>query len=528
MSDYADIFREAGLDLDPENLDFLENGEVEEGAESVLDIDQKLIQAELACRSLADFVQIFWRYIEPGRPLVWGWYLDAICDHLEAVTRGDIQNLLINIPPRFLKSTIVSVMWPAWEWLHKPYLRYITTSYDLTLAVRDAVSSRQIMHSPLYQVCKALRDKTWTFQSDQNVKSYYKNSLSGHRYCGSPSAGVTGHGGDRVMTDDPHDVRRAESDAKREEVCKQFWDSTMGTRVNDPKTSAKIIVMQRLHQMDLSGYVLEKTNDRYDVLVVPLMYEPDHPVKVVSSIGWSDPRTEEGELLLPERFGPEEVAKAKERGEYHFIGQYQQRPVPAEGVLFKTKHLKRYTELPIDPFDRIILSFDFTFKGKNDAEEVDKLKEPDYVVGTAWGVAWPDAYLLDQVRGQWDVRRSVDEVVRLVNKWRPSKTLIEDKANGPSVMNLIEDEVPSADFFTPQGSKIQRALSVVGFAETGHVYIPADSVFDWVYDYVAELTQFPFAKYDDRVDSTTQALVHIFLGEDQKAASFLAKFARRE
>src|SRR5271168_477551 len=257
------------------------------------------VERECAARSLREFVRQAWHVVEPATPFVPGWHIDAITDHLEAVTRGDIRNLLIYVPPRHMKSLLVSVLWPAWEWIAHPERRWLYSSYAATLSIRDSVKCRTLIESPWYQ--RFWGDR-YTLASDQNTKTRFDNNRSGYRIATSVGGTATGEGGDRIVCDDPHNVQDAESDSVRKATL-DWFDVVMSTRVNDPRTAAMVVVMQRCHQRDLSGHLLEQGG--YEHLCLPAEYEG--PGRV-TSIGFSDPRKEVGELLWPEQFGPEEIA----------------------------------------------------------------------------------------------------------------------------------------------------------------------------------------------------------------------------
>ncbi len=482
-------------------------------ADEQLDFSVDMIDLELARRHLADFVQQMWPVVEPGKALIWGWPLDAMCEHLEAVTRGDIRNLIINVPPRFLKSTIVSVMWPAWEWLHDPQLRYLTSSYDKQLAVRDAVRTRRLINHPKYEILNMGEDgkQRFIFSGDQNVKSSYENNQTGTRICTSPTSSGTGHGGDRIMVDDPHNVRESEAEIQRNAVH-EWWDKTMSTRRNDPKTAARVIIMQRLHEDDLTGHCLEQGG--YDHLCLPLLYEADHPHKSSTSLQFVDPRHAEGQLLMPKRLGPEQAQDSKiELGTYGFVGQMQQRPAPSEGGIFQVAWFNEYEiEPPVDSFDRMWTTWDLSFKGREGRGgmrgEIEAVKNRSFVVGETWGSIGAASYILDEERGQWNILETIAAMVRARKKW-PSATahLVEDKANGPAIETLLKDKIPGLLLLNPRGSKIQRAHAVSPYCEAGNVHVPSPRYAPWIADWLHEICTFPFGRYNDRVDAMTQGLI---------------------
>ena len=295
------------------------------------------IDCEFATRSLRQFVRQAWAGVEPSTPFVPGWHIDAIVEHLEAVTRGQIRNLLINVPPRHMKSLLVSVFWPAWEWTRWPERRWLYSSYGAQLSIRDSVQCRRLIESPWYQ---ARWGDRFALTSDQNTKGRFDNDRSGYRLSTSVGGAVTGEGGDRIVCDDPNNVNEVESDSVRK-ATNDWFDVVMSTRVNDPKTAGKVVVMQRCHQQDLSGHLLEQGD--WEHLCLPAEYEGP---PCVTSIGWGDPRLEHGELLWPERFGAQEIESLKRSlGSYAAAGQLQQRPSPAGGGLLK-RHWFRFWQLP--------------------------------------------------------------------------------------------------------------------------------------------------------------------------------------
>src|SRR5262245_5883031 len=403
------------------------------------------IDAEMAGRGLLEFVRQAWPIVEPSTSFVPGWHIDAIIEHLEAVTRGQIRNLLINVPPRHMKSLLVSVFWPAWEWIRFPQRRWLYSSYAASLGIRDSVNCRRLIESPWYQ---RRWGRVFKLNSDQNTKGRFDNNRTGYRLTTSVGGAVTGEGGDMIVLADPHNVQEAESDPVRRGTL-EWYDVVMSTRVNDPRTASKVVVMQRCHQQDLSGHLLEQGG--WEHLCLPAEYEG---TPCVTSIGWSDPRIQHGELLWPERFGAAEIESLKRSlGSYGAAGQLQQRPSPAGGGIFK-RHWFRYwqprganlppvmvrmpdgavtsivaIELP-RRVDEQLQSWDCAFK---DAET------SDYVVGQAWGRTGSIYLLGDQIRGRMDFPATMNAVRELSKRFPGAVTkLIEDKANGSAVIQMLE------------------------------------------------------------------------------------------
>lgn len=474
---------------------------------------RQAVKVELAEKSLRHFSRQAWPEVEPGRELVPGFYFDAICDHLQAVAEGDITRLVITLPPGFLKSTLVSVMYPAWLWIVRPSLRFLTTSHDSDLAMRDAVRSRRLLTSDWYQERWGER---FAMTTDQNVKTRYENNKTGHRISLGTGSGVTGKRGDMILCDDPHDAEDAHSPVKLEEA-RRWWNETMPSRLNDPKTGAKIVIQQRLHVDDLAGEVIEQG---YEHLNLPMEYDPDHTR--VTGIGWTDPRTERGEILDPIRYGPKEVTEKKtELGSQAYAAQYQQKPVSTEGGMFK-RHWWRYwqprgSNLPAvkvkmpdgsirevwaqeQPawWEQSAQSWDMTFK---------ETKSGSYVVGLVGATYGVNGYLIDIVRDRMEFTAAVQAVRKMTHDhpYTDAK-YIEDKANGPAVIDTLRGEISGIIAIGVDGSKEARAASSTPRVEAGNWFLPHPDMqgAEWVPAFIDELAAFPAGSHDDQVDAFSQ------------------------
>jgi predicted phage terminase large subunit-like protein len=487
------------------------------------------VRAEKSRRSLASFVRYGWPILEPGTPLAWNWHIDAICLHLEAVTRGDIRRLLINIPPGHMKSLIVSVFWPAWEWLAEPEERSLMSSYSMDLASRDSVRCRDLITSDWYQ---EWFQPEWFLKGDQNVKSYFENSRKGFRFSLSVGGRATGFRGGKVVVDDPLNAKEQHSIPAREE-CTFWWDKVMSSRLNDQRKGKRVIIMQRLHSDDLSGHVIAKKLG-YDHLCLPSEYE-SRPEACecetcqkggVTGIGWRDPRTERGDLLFPEMFPPEVIAEAKrDLGSSDYAGQHQQRPSPTEGGILK-RHWFRFwipkdlegsvapvrTRMPdnswyehplvvirpLNEMDELAQSWDMAFK--------DTL-ESDFVAGQVWARKGADKFLMDQVHGRMDFTVTCTAVENLSAAWpKANAKLVEDKANGTAVIATLRSKVPGLIAIEPEGGKVARTHAAAPEIESGNVYLPHPAIAPWVEAFLTECTTFPNASHDDQVDAMTQML----------------------
>ena len=262
--------------------------------------------------------------------------------------------------------------------------------------------------------------------------------------------------------------------------------------------------MQRVHQRDLSGYLLAEEGD-WEHLCLPQEFEPDR--RVHTCIGWTDPRTRQGDLLWPERL-PQDVVEAERRalGSYGYAGQHQQRPSPEEGGILKKALWKRWTQATcpaLDDFDEIVQSWDCTFKDNKDS---------DFVVGAVWARLGSDCYLLDLVRGRMSFAACLAAFEAMSRKWPLARAkLVEDAANGPALESMLRRRIPGIVLLRPNGSKTERAWAIQPYQEAGNLWVPADDVADWAEAFVQEHTDFPNGAHDDQVDTTTQAVLRLML-----------------
>lgn len=484
--------------------------------------------------SLLDFIAAFWRVLEPSRPFVRGRVLEVICEHLEAITSGQIRKLLINVPPGCMKSLTTNVFWPAWEWGPKnmPWVRYIHASYSLDLMLRDNRRCRQLIADPRY---RTFWGKNFGIAPDQDAKGKFENDKRGWKIATSVGGHVVGERGDRFIIDDPHNIKTAESTAIRESAL-QWFTEVVPTRVNDPDQAAFVVIMQRVHERDVSGLIL--ANDLgYDYLCLPMEYEEDHPTPSRSSLGFRDWRTEPGELLWPERFTPKAVTDLKNQlrawgGSYAEVGQLQQRPAPRGGGMFKAEWWRffateatRYNTAarPIGcadvtavdapkTFDWTLLSIDAAFKNTGGSRVSIQV-----IAGRG-----PYRFVLDNFTAFLTFTETVHKILELRDKWRPTRILVEDKANGSAIIDMLRQKVSGVVAINPEGGKESRASAVQPMIESGHVLLPDGA--PWLIDYISEFATFPAGSHDDQVDALSQALIYMTANVDVARAIALAKW----
>lgn len=475
--------------------------------------DWAALEREISRRSIAEYLKLAWRVIEPGMAYVHGWHMDAMAEHLYAVYLGQINRLLINIPPGTSKSTAVSVVFPSWLWGPggRPSNRIIGASHEQGLAVRDNRKTRNLVSSEWFQELWPL-----ALLGDQNEKIYFENEETGFRQACAVTS-MTGRRGDVIVWDDPHSVEDAHSEAKLEATTRVFKE-TLPTRLNSPEHSCIIVVKQRLNVKDVSGVILAE-DIGYEHLCLPMEFDINR--KCRTSIGWQDPRTTEGELLFEGRFPRHVVDRDKKvMGAHAVAGQFQQSPTIAGGNLFKQEWWKYWTALPRIDWRAIY------------ADTASKDKEQnDYTVLQCWGkTVNGQACLIDQLRGKW---KAPELLVNTRAFWLkhlaqphlgPLRSLkIEDKSSGTSLIQTLQSVSVLNPIAIPviavqrSRDKVSRAHDVLPQIEAGNVFLPQQASF--LSDLIGEASAFPNGEHDDQLDPLIDAIVDM-LGTGPTAQFF--------
>ena len=440
-----------------------------------------------------DFVSFIERSFYELNPQTTLWlapYLEVLAAKLEACRLGLCRRLIVALPPRCLKSHCASIALPAWLLGHSPALHVITASYAQDLTEKFARDCRTLMQSAFYQALFPTR------LSDRFAVHDYATTAGGSRMATSVTGGITGRGGDVIIIDDPLKADEALSESRRSAV-NQWYDNTLLSRLNDKQKGVIIIVMQRLHQDDLVGHVLEHSD--WEVLSFPAIAEEDETHVIETPLGRRLFTRRVGDILQSERESQETLdAMRRSLGDYSFAAQYQQNPTPVGGAMIKGHWLKFYdaANVPKD-FIRIVLSWDTA----NKANEL-----TDYSVCTVWGQRGKDFYLLDVVRQRLDYPDLKRRVIDLARRYPGSKIVIEDKASGTQLIQELRHEIYGIHPYEPPTGtdKTMRLYSQTDLFENGFVHLPSQA--SWLADYIRELISFPGVKFDDQVDSTTQAL----------------------
>lgn len=459
---------------------------------------------------LIDFIRLLWPVIEPGRQFTDGWAVRAICEHLEAVSKGQIQSLLINVPPGTMKSLTVNVFWPAWEWgpRNQPHLKYLSAAYAETITIRDNGRTRDLLQSETYRQLWGDRVK---LDPERTAASDYANLGRGRRIATSVGGMGTGERADRLIIDDPHSVEQTESEAKREGALR-WYSETFSNRVNGPE-SATIIVMQRIHERDLSGHILS-SDLGFEHLMLPMEFEEDR--RCSTSIGFVDPRKEDGELLWPERFPREYVDKERKRlaswgGDYAIAGQHQQSPVPRKGAMFETANFQIIDAAPTR--GRFVRGWDlasstrkrspFTVgvtlclepSGRVCITHVDRFKEEPAGVENRL----KERHALDLGNIEWDFPQDPGQA---------------GKAQKLAIARLLPGRVVT---FSPEtGSKEDRARPFAAAVGNGNVALVRGA---WNQSYLEECRTFPAGAFKDQVDATSRAYAKLLTKRETGVAA---------
>lgn len=457
-----------------------------------------------AYESSYQFLQHSWSTFEPSEFLP-AKHLHAIGEHLDACLSGQIKKLIINLPPRFSKSSLVSKAFPAYCWVKEPGKRIINVSYSKKLAVGDSLVSRQIIESDWYQrglntVWKELNNwrSIWELSKDQNTKEDYRNTWDGRRFATSTgSSTLTGVGGDIIIIDDPLNPGMAHSKIERDN-CNEWSAQTLSSRLDNKKEGITILVMQRLHENELTGYFLEQ--GIWEHLFLPNEWEESR--RFWTSIGWTDWRTKENELLDPVRHDRGVTEQLKlQMGEYGYAGQYQQNPVPLGGGLIKQEWWKTWFVLP-NYFDSACIAMDLSIKDG---------KDNDNTALVAIGKRDNKFYIIDVAYGKMDIVKQVETIINFCEKhnWIRAK-LIEDAANGSPVSRMLDNRITGLIKVASKGvPKDVRIMAMIPEINAGNVLIPDPKIHSWIQPLLTEANMFPKGKHDDLLDALQYSLDYL-------------------
>lgn len=437
---------------------------------------------------LSSFIRRSFATVAPGSTYQHNWHTDAIAYQLERVARGENMRLIITMPPRSLKSIAASVAFPAWLLGRDPRMRILAVSYAEGLSEKFALDSLKVIEAPWYRACfPATR-----IAKGRGGRADFETTKGGGRFSTSIGGTVTGRGGDIIVLDDPHKPEEAMSEVKRQQVI-EWYRTTLLSRLNDPMSGPIVLILQRVHEADLAGVLLEQGGWEH----LDLQAIAEEPVEI--DLGRRGViQREEGHLLHPERLPRDLLERLRqELGSYVFAAQYQQRPAPLEGGLVKWNWFKTYDSLPVQhPNDRIVQSWDTASK----ADEAN-----DYSVGTTWLVRGADAWLVDLYRARLEYPDLRKRICSEADRHGATSVLIEDAGSGTQLIQDLKGGTRlNVIGIRPKDDKATRLMVVTPSIEAGRLALPAEA--PWLADFRRELMLFPNGKHDDQVDSLTQFL----------------------
>lgn len=447
---------------------------------------------EFRARFSAAYIAKVFATVEPGKVFAPNWHIDCIAEYLHAVKEGHIKRLLITIPPRELKSIAVNVAWPTWLMGANPGVQIMSGSYAERLSTKHSMARRFVMQSEWWRATFP----AYQFAPDEQNKAKFSSTARGHCVAVTVGGSVTGEGGDYIIIDDPVKREDAYSTVKRK-TANDWIDQTINTRLNDPMRGGIVMIMQRFHQDDPAGHVLELGG--WEHLDIPRLCEST----TTYSIGSYSHTYKRGETLNPVRVSLDAIpAMQKALGSVAWISQQQQRPADESTSIFPRKYWRYYDALPvpIEEMDETAQTWDMTFKAGEDTA---------YVVGQTWARHRANKYLVDQVRERMEFTAALKAVADAKRKWPTTGAIvIEDKANGPAIINALKDRIPGIVATSPgQNSKESRARAWAPEQEAGNIYLPNPAHHPWVNDFIDEHALCPANKYWDQVDAAGQLIL---------------------
>ena len=464
---------------------------------------REVVQHREAMRTkFSEFFVRGFQTIDPGAKYKHNWHIDCVCEHAQAVYEKQIPKLIVNIPPRFLKSSMISVAWPAWILGLEPSQRIIAASGVASLATRFSDDTRKILNSEWY---KALFPRT-NIRPGQNEKRKFETTMHGHRFSSSVgSKNITGEGGNYGAIDDPIDPESTFSITELE-ACIRWYDLTWSTRFNDPELALQILVMQRLHRGDLTQHLLDMGGWHH------LKLPQEAPTQVVVKFPISGREVVRGkkELIHADRFGDE--ARRASRitlGEYGYAAQQQQEPVAKGGNRIKMHWFKQHQVDPIDmQRDECILSFDTASKGA-------EINNPTVCMAF---VRKDTQWYLGEIKRKKLVYPDLKRLLLSMEaKWKPNAILIEDKSSGTQLLQEAADlKIHTTVAIEPHGDKPARMELELPAVENGIISLPDQAKVksaDWMHDFEGEIMEFPMCLTFDQIDALSQFLMHIRLNK---------------
>lgn len=452
-------------------------------------LELRHIVDRLCRKDFRAFAQRAFSELEPGH-LEPARHIDIICRLLEKVQRGEVRRALVCIPPRYLKTYLISIAYTAWILGGNPRARIICASYGAQLAEKFCADTLRLMRTPWYRRIFPATILDPKKQSNTEIGT----TAGGYRFATSVGATLTGRGADLIIIDDPLKANEGHSPTARQS-CIEWFNSTVHTRFDHPKKGKIIVIAQRLHAEDLPGHLIEIGG--WEQLILPAINCVTQTYDIVA--GGQRGLFLAGRILQPSRHNQEDLDQLKkEMGEHDFEAQFNQAPVPPGGATFKVSWVKRYEKMPaLSQTEAVIQSWDTAYEGDEDNS---------YSVCTTWAKCPDGLYLLDVWRDRPAFPELLKKVYDLRAKWNARLVVIERKASGISLIETIQTGGRKTwlVYLSPEKGKVERAQQQSVKFEQGRVWLPRSA--DWLATYEAELFTFPQSKFDDQVDSTVQLL----------------------
>jgi predicted phage terminase large subunit-like protein len=456
------------------------------------------VLADCLSKDFSAFLRKAWTVLQPDRTLVWSWHYEYLCEQLTLVKQRKLSRLIVNIPPRTLKSTLITIAFPVWVWLTEPGHNFMAASYSLDLSTEHSVMRRKLLQSQWFQ---RLWGNRFKISCDRNQVGQFMNDRGGQMIATSVGAAAFGRGCDTAILDDPISADQAQSTVGRT-AANNWFDTVLRSRLNNPATGAIVLVMQRLHELDPTGFLLEQEPGIWTHTRIPLEAEEDE--RWVFPISGRIVRRLRGDILQPERFPPAVVEDLRSR-RLIFAAQSQQRPAPLEGNLIKRSEVRYYgginpstgqmdERLP-EHFDLKLISVDCAFKD---------LATSDFVAICVIGIKGRKRFVLNVVNLHLDTAATEHEIRRQRDAHRPiSAVLVEDKANGPAVIQRLKATISGVIEINPRGGKTARMFAVAAEWQAGDWLVDRHAA--WTSGFIEQITTFPNARNDDMCDSMSQS-----------------------
>lgn len=492
-------------------------------------------RAYVQAHGLYGFLKLCFHVICPAEVYKDGPHIQQVCNHVEAALLGFVRRLIIEVPPGSLKSVIASVIANAYVWgpLGRPSKKFLYVAYEPDQATKDARRCQALIESEWFQ------DRWPTTLQGAKQITYYTNDKGGFRRSCSIEGGITGKHPDVTIVDDPTNAKHAIGSAALLKTALtravDLWNGVISMRASDPKTNVQIVIMQRLHEADLAGFLQsQKEGMPWTVLRLPMYFEASDPCFTYLDSGaplGGDWRGTEGEPLCPARWDEAWLQDKKHHLGNEWSAQYQQRPSNVHGQIFQRKWFKYWDADELkqrganvntgDGFDELICSWDFTFKGTAGS---------DFVCGQVWARLGADYFLLERVYKRMNFPQSLQAIQAMCRRWpRIGAKVVEDKANGPAVIASLERKLPGLVPWENSKGKIANANAVSYLHRAGNVWYPPGYEHEKGDEsHVECMAKFPFARHDDTVDAETQALAYFESNQNTLFAAIAAAAAEDE